>query len=364
MNSLQRTSAAIRRLRFPLIFFVILLHGYSVVSLLGHHETYFDCVYPLALWLGETGVPAFLFISGYLFFLSKKSYGEKLRSRFHSLLIPYLLWNALLLAAYLAAFAAGHPQLVNGRSMAEYGMIDYLRLFWDRGTFDNGNFVPLLCPYWYIRNLIILSLLSPLIHLLTKYLRELFLFAVAVWWILTPHNAFVAQSILFFSLGAYFPIHGRDPMQLFESRRFVFLILCVVFACTDIVLHNHALPIPHNFTIGNVSLNLTIHRLALLANIPMLFLVADSMKKKEQKTDLSSCERYLGESSFIVFSIHYPIIVVLRKGCMAFMGQAGDGIQVVLYLSCVAIATLLSLLFFAVLNRCFPRVKTILSGSR
>ena len=138
----QRLSNTIAWLRFPLILLIIMLHSYSVQRLEGNHESYFKIVYPFALWLGETGVPGFFFISGYLFFLSKKKYSEKLLTRFHTLLIPYILWNTLLLFFYIIAYTIGHPQVINGKSMIDYSFFNYLRLFWDRGTFDNGNFVP------------------------------------------------------------------------------------------------------------------------------------------------------------------------------------------------------------------------------
>ena len=211
----NQLSAAITWLRFPLIFMVITLHGYSVVQLPGNHSTFFHSVYPFALWFGETGVPVFFFISGFLFFLSHKTYLEKIKARCHSLLIPYILWNALLLFAYIVAFVVGNPQDINGKNMSDFMWTDYLRLFWDRGSYDNGNFVPLLCPFWYIRNLLILSLISPMIYIMNRYLREGYLLAVIIWWILTPHNAFIPQSILFFSLGAFFSIQDKNPLSLF-----------------------------------------------------------------------------------------------------------------------------------------------------
>ena len=137
MNDSKRLSAAITWLRFPLIFFIILLHCFSVVKLEGNHDTYFKVIYPLSLWIGETGVPGFFFISGFLFFLSKKSYSQKFQSRFHTLFVPYILWNALLLVCYLLAFVAGHPQEINHKQMVNFEFIDYLRLFWDRGSFDD-----------------------------------------------------------------------------------------------------------------------------------------------------------------------------------------------------------------------------------
>lgn len=347
-DSQNQLSTAITSLRFPLIFYVIMLHCYSVVYLEGVHPIYFGGIYPFALWLGETGVPGFLFISGYLFFLSKKTYVRKLQARFHSLFIPYILWNALLLTAYLVAYTAGHPKDINGKNMADFNWMDYLRLFWDRGSYDNGNFVPLLCPYWYIRNLLILSLFSPLIFLFVRYLRELFLLATAIWWILTPHNAFIPQSILFFSLGAYFSIHEKNPLTLFKRYRTVLIGLCILLACADIITH----------TLFPTIINLQIHRLALIANIPALFILANHFTSQGALSPITS---YLSNAAFIVFSIHYPIVVVLRKCSIQYFANANDYLHLLLYFGCIVIATLLCLLFYQLLPN---RIKNILSGNR
>ena len=72
----KRLSEAITWLRFPLIFLIIMLHCYSVQRLEGNHENYFKVLYTFYNWLGETGVPGFFFISGFLFFLSKKTYSQ------------------------------------------------------------------------------------------------------------------------------------------------------------------------------------------------------------------------------------------------------------------------------------------------
>ena len=230
LNLQQRTSTAITWLRFPLIFLIIMLHCYSVVRLNGNHETYFKTIYPFALWLGESGVPSFFFISGYLFFLSKKSYKQKLLTRIHSLLTPYILWNTLILSIYLLAYAIGFPQEIHKRSLDDFAFIDYLRLYWDRGSYDNGNFVPLLCPLWYIRNLIVMSIISPIVFILIKHLRETFIVVVAIWWLFTYDNAFIQQTILFFCLGAYFSILNINPLEFVYKNRKLFFVLFTFFA--------------------------------------------------------------------------------------------------------------------------------------
>lgn len=344
----ERLSEAITWLRFPLIFFIILLHCYSTVKLSGIHDLYFRMIYPFSLWLGETGVPGFFFISGYLFYLSRKSYQQKLKTRFHTLLIPYLIWNALLLGLYIMAYAAGHPQDINGKNIADYTFIDYIRTFWDRGSFDEGNFVPILCPFWYIRNLLIMSLLSPLFYYIIKHVREVFLLCVAIWWLTTPHNAFISQTILFFCLGAYFSILEKNPLEFFINYKKTFLTLCAFSAIADIVAH----------TIYVTPVNLQTHRLTLILNIPALFILADNCCKRG-----ITSER-LPNAAFIVFSVHYPIVVIMRKVCASKLGDASDLIHIPLFFACVVIATAISLLIYICLDRFLPKVKNILSGNR
>lgn len=343
-----RLSEAITWLRFPLIFLIILLHCYSTIGLPGDHVLYFRVLYPFSLWLGETGVPGFFFISGFLFFLSKKHYQQKLETRFHTLLIPYLLWNALLLGLYIFAYVAGYPQDINGKSIADYTLIDYIRAFWDRGSYDNGNFVPILCPFWYIRNLFIMSVLSPLFYYIIKYVREVFLMAVAIWWLMTPHNAFISQTILFFCLGAYYSILDKDPLEIFIKYKKTILLLCAIAAFADIVLH----------TIYVTPVNLQIHRIALIFNIPALFILADFCCQRNITSKL------LPNAAFIVFSVHYPIVVLMRKACASQLSNASDLIHIPLYFVCVILATAISIIIYIGMNKYMPKVKNILSGNR
>ncbi len=344
----NRLSAAITWLRFPLIFMIIMLHCYSVVRLEGERVFYFESIYPFALWLGETGVPAFFFISGYLFYLSKKSYKQKLKTRFHTLFIPYLLWNTIILAFYIIAFATGHPQDINHNSIADYTFTDYIRLYWDRGSYDNGNFVPLLCPFWYIRNLLIMSILSPLLFYIIKYLSKFFLLVVTIWWMSLYHNAFIPQTILFFSLGAYFSILNINPLMKVTTNNKWFYSLFILFAMSDIATHSFL----------SSPWSLQIHRLSLLFNIPAFILIADYCIRKNFLFD------FLPHAAFIVFAVHYPIVVVLRKLCASEYASASDCTHILLYFLCIIITTMVSLLTYFALSRYFPKFNYFLSGNR
>lgn len=348
LNKQQRLSNAITWLRFPLIFLIILLHCYSVERLEGNHDTYFKVLYPFSLWLGETGVPGFFFISGLLFFQSKKKYKEKLKSRVHTLLIPYFLWNLIILLLYLAAWAVGYPQAINGTNIVDYTITDYIRVFWDRGSYDNGNFVPLLCPLWYIRNLLIMAILSPILYYIIRYAREFFLITVTIWWLMTYHNAFIPQTVLFFSLGAYFAIFNNNPLLVFLKQTKLFLFLFAVFAFFDILSHT-AYPTPAN---------LQIHRLSLIFNIPVSFLIADRCVQHGLTNKL------LPSAAFIVFCVHYPIVVMLRKISVAIFADAPDYIHIILYFVIVFVSTILSICFYLFFDKYLPNIKKLLSGNR
>ena len=344
----RRFSETITWLRFPLIFFIITLHCYSVIRLNGEHEVYFKTVYPFALWLGETGVPGFFFISGYLYFYSKKSYTEKIKTRIHTLLIPYLIWNSIMLLLYLISYYSGFPQEINNRSLTEFSVFDYLRLYWDRGEYDNGNIVPLLCPLWYIRNLMIISLLSPLFFYLIKYAKEAFLIIAGIWWLLSYHNAFIQQTIFFFSLGAYFSIESKNPLAILLNVRKPLIILFLAFATCDIILHITSF----------YFYNLQIHRISLILNIFVLIILSDCLISRGIKND------YLPGAAFIVFCVHYPIVVALRKLCVRFFYDSKDLVQILLFFLCVMLSTIISVALYQILNKHFPNVKKLLSGNR
>ena len=345
---MKRLSEAINWLRFPLIFFIIMLHCYSVQNLEGDHYIYFKIIYPFSLWLGESGVPTFFFISGYLFFISRKTYFQKIETRLHTLLIPYILWNLIMLTLYGVTYAFGFPQLIGDSSLSDFQLTDYLRLFWDKGSYDNGNFVPILCPLWYIRNLIIMSILSPLLYFIIRYVRELFLIVIMVWWLTTYHNAFIPQTILFFSLGAYFPIFNINPLKIIIKNKTFLILLFIIFATGDLFSH----------IVNETPINLQLHRLSLIFNIPALILSADWCVRHEYTSN------FLLDSAFIVFCVHYPIVLLLRKISISGFSNSSDLIHILLFFVCVILATIMSIGFYYFLERFFPKVKNLLSGNR
>ena len=101
MEITPEISGRIKLLRLPLIIGILTIHLY--VGPVGYADKFFQ-TFIVNTW-GHCCVPFMFIISGFLFFrnfnLSLNSYLEKLKSRFWTLLVPYLFWNLSLLAMVL-----------------------------------------------------------------------------------------------------------------------------------------------------------------------------------------------------------------------------------------------------------------------
>lgn len=346
--SYQRLSRSIETLRFPLILFIICLHCYtSTCAVTRGHDIYFRLIYPVSLWMGETGVPAFFFISGLLFFYSKKTFLQKIKSRFHTLLIPYLFFNALILCGYLCLMIYGKTVIILGKDLTDYTLIDYIRAFWDRGVWDHGNGSPLLCPLWYIRNLMVLVFLSPIIYYIIKYTKLLFPVLFGLLWINAHDSAYALQSLTMFSLGAYFPMCNRNPIKLFDKYKVLFISAFLFLAVMDF-LHLYV----------SIPLALPFHRMSLVANT--FFCICFLGELMYRHHIYSS---FLSKSAFFVFCFHYPFVTNLRP-IFARYSASSEIILVLTYMSSVVGVTLLCVLVFALFKRIMPALTNFVTGNR
>ena len=344
----SKLSRSIETLRFPLILLIVFLHCYTTTSgITRGHDIYFRLIYPFSLWLGETGVPAFFFISGLLLFYSKKTYVQKLRSRINTLLIPYLFFNGILLIGYLCLMYMGKSIIIADKNLADYFWVDYIRAFWDRGVWDHGNGAPLLCPFWYIRNLMILVILSPIISYIIRYTKLLFPLIFGLLWINSHDSAYTLQSLTMFSLGAYFPICNRNPIELFEKYTVLFVGTFFILAIMDFLHLYVAIPFALPF-----------HRLSLIANT---YLCICFLGEFLYRNHIYSS--FLSRSAFFVFCIHYPFATYLRPIFERINGS-NDIMLVVTYLLSVVFITSLCILVYKLLKCIMPGFVTVITGNR
>lgn len=237
MKSESNYSSAIAFLRLPLTLLVVFIHvPYITMGRTADyiHEFWIDGICSVA-------VPAFFFISGYLFCPVKFSwqvYGEKLKRRIHTLLIPYMAWNLIALLVLIV------PHFHD----FDYSPTNVLAVFVDcRYSFlhtTGGS--PIDYPLWYIRDLMVCCVLSPLFYA-TWGLKRLVPVIFLILWICEISLPIGASSIAvcYFTLGGVVRIYGFPLMNKpkFWLASVVFILCIYIVTGLNHTFHSATMPI-------------------------------------------------------------------------------------------------------------------------
>lgn len=247
----RNQSQAIDLLRFPLMILVIAAHMLlTTVSvdkadfpLMSGQGIYNALCIMFSSVIPHLPVPTFFIISGYLFFRSIDAwswngYKDKLKRRFHTLLIPYILWNIIPVLINLVRFAIlsignKSADLVLGyvRGLSFWNIfVEAVRLPWPVNILGWNCFLtgPINGTLWFMQDLMVLCIISPIIYFIVKKtgLWVIALFAAAyVINITIPVPGFNFRGLLFFSLGSYFAVSGKNICEF--SRKHIRLLLPV-----------------------------------------------------------------------------------------------------------------------------------------
>ncbi len=220
------TSMAIAILRFPLPMAVMAIHFFRMESISIKGVVYDPSIFPITSFfirlidiiVGDFSVPVFFFVSGFLFFaggFTSKSYIKKLGGRIHSLFVPYVLWNLIAVAFTWAFFQLLPPSSGQGFHMTWSEFFNGFTI----GVNEYTN--PHAGNLWFVRELMIVILLSPIINSLIDKIRFVYLAIVATFWTISfvcngsMYLIFISSALLFFSLGACFSKAQIDPVGFF-----------------------------------------------------------------------------------------------------------------------------------------------------
>ena len=229
-----------RQLRFPMIVLVTFAHSYGRVEdsfalLASDWNTYEFLKLLVSQTLVKVAMPVFFIMSGYLFFANVDkwdvaTYKKKILRRVKTLLIPYLIWN-LLMAVKLKTFS-----------------MSMLWSYWNpAGTqidwFGHEQLMtaPANMPLWFLRDLMVVSLLTPIIYILVRKFGY-WLMAVLTVLYLSGVCAFIpglsAYAVFFFTLGAFFSIRRMDMIEVFKRFEWPAYGLSVIFAISMLLTYH------------------------------------------------------------------------------------------------------------------------------
>lgn len=232
----QQESKSISSLKVIFCFLIILLHAHYHIPSVESVSDAGDIVFELqkfireyfSTFLADIAIPGFAIISGYLFFataeFSKEAYKKKIKKRVFTLLIPYIVWNLIVFAGDAILAVCGKTNLVNS---TEWNLINVLNIFWSIKGNGAGT-----CPYngplWYIRDLFILCILTPIIYPLLKAKIFKFFFLLvffAFLFVSIPHVYYHERIFTsYFCIGSFFAV---NQVKLFSNS--VTLVKKVLF---------------------------------------------------------------------------------------------------------------------------------------
>lgn len=349
----QKTSDTIRNMRFPLITMVVLLHTFIIdETILGEVRVprgmypHFDIFeYVIKECFGEVAIPLFFVISGYLFFINVKDFGRKeykskLSKRVRTLLIPYICWNTLFIL-FVATLQMIHPEWMGDKKIVtEFTLIDWKNAYWE---LSQG-----LIPLWYVRDLMIISLFTPVIHYCIKKTGIMLPIVLGVLYLMNEFKympGLGTRCSFLFVLGAYFGIKKTDFLAFFGKGLPILAILyCAITVVDTLCWHN----------------NMRIHW---INQFTLIFGVMTLSGLFYNLTEKVKLHKLWAEASFFILVFHMFIIYIPGK----FWALLIPVNSITIYLMQMLIPILVSFVcvgVYYVCKRITPKITGVLVGSR
>lgn len=357
--SVDESSVRLNLLRFPLIVGVVFIHAYrtnvefSGGSIIINQGTSLagDFLRNLvSQGLAQVAVPLFFLMSGYLFFRncswSTSGYLEKIRSRMHTLLVPFLFWN--IATVILVAMAQALPATATyfsgkNTSIASYNGLDYLSAIFGIGR------MPISYQFWFIRDLMLLALATPAIFVAAEFAPRLLLGALFATWItgFWPIYAPSSEATLFFSLGCVLSIQNLDLFRMDAHGKIITIFYCIM-ALADAA-----------FT--QTLTGAYIHKIAIMLGIATaLYLTSTALKAEPLKRILLN----LGATSFFIYAAHEPVLTIVKKIIYKIIQPDSSHSVLALYFAIPVFVIVLLLGTNRVLRAYFPEFSRVINGGR
>lgn len=364
-SNIEIISKSISYIRFPLIVGVVLIHStFGDIVLQGESvkcdnelcPIYYNVSYILSHIIARICVPLFFMISGYLFFYKSDSfdfyqYVSKLKKRIGSLLVPYVIWNLISIIAFLL-IQIFCQSLLSGRnkSVLEYNFVDWLLCFWDTSKINGTDTTaPINYPLWYLRDLMVTVILSPLIYYLLKHFSSIIIIILGVLYIFPLWQFPVGinpTAIFFFSLGAFISIRNLVDTQALISYKKYLLISYVLGVVLEFLYR------------GGEYYNI-IHHIVVIIGV---FAVSSIVINRARSGRLHY-NKVLSDSSFFIFVYHaLPLAFIVKV--LLYILPNKDIVLFLIYLIAPTVIIFIGVLLSKILDNNFRGLSIFLKGSR
>ena len=310
----------------------------------------------LGLGLGQIAVPGFFCLSGYLFFrnydiriigldpaAAAGFFIRKWKSRFFSLLLPFLIWNIFYYMVYI---------LCGRAELSPAGILE--------AAVDNA-YNPV---FWYIKQLIILTLLTPLTALIITIrpvgvLSLAAVFMSAVFYDLLPFHIVNEDAYFYYAAGAFSAVHFKDMIEdraeggqnlSLKCRAALTALLMAVFLISQYLYF--AVPFGYRFALFGAVLGR-------ISGVADCFLITGMIKAREGKDRLPGFMYF----NFFVYAAHYLEIRFFRL-LFVLLGAGPVITETAGFILMPALCIASSYAVGSVIKRLMPDLYRIVTGGR
>lgn len=261
-----------------------------------------------------TAVPLLSVISGFLFFnRARIDYMNLAVRRFHSVALPTWLWSAFWLGfAYVLYMTTG-----DRFRWANYGFDNPSAMTVINGIFGVTR-EPFAFQFWFVRDLLLTLLVSPIIYVFLRYLGWRLLPLIGIAWLLIPDPPlfFSGNVPVFFTIGAWLTLPDAPELRVVLNRlRELRWILAALFAAMLVCrVMSHAFGPVEGFLQHHVYLCL----LRVVGALTVAALVYQLVTHAENVT--RTLNAYSG-CSFFIFAMHFPMIELVQEVALRVPGH-------------------------------------------
>lgn len=235
------------------------------------------------------------------------------------------------------------------------------RMYWDCFTWGNGTNIfgypvcssgPILVPMWFIRDLLVLSVLTPIIYWLVRKLRIFYLLIVLICCFTDIWVNFLGLtifSVLWFSIGAYFGINKLDMVVTARKFRTLSYLLFLITLFPLVW-----------FGGSTASVGFDVILIFIISGI---FVVINIFAWLIERQYVGLYPLFV-KSAFFVYALHMFFQGRVMWASNTALASGNYVIMIVNYLATPFLLVLLCLILYVALRKFAPKLLALLTGDR
>lgn len=296
----------------------------------------------LAVGLGNAAVPSFFFISAYLLFGKDFTWYSNMKKKCKSLMIPYLIINTFwVLFFVLMKSISFFAPFFSSEQYSIIGIRGILDAY--TGVYTRG--VPIYYPFWFIRDLFLLNVLSVPVRFLVNKLPILTALLLMIYCVIPFTIPIPGKgSLFFFFLGCYGAKYSGVWIEWVTRMGKLIIFFFFSLAVFDTFVNGE---------------HILIYFVRCILGIASIWCASDMIRDRKSGYIMVRMSNYV----FAIYALHEFYMAMLKKVVMTVLPQYGV-IQLLEFLIIPVIIIMVCVFVARTLEIKLPCLYSILTGGR